>query len=92
MGNVGLLWGTTLFLCFHAEKVGSCCVVSSGYNSWRRRVLEINSAHVGFFFFILSFEALLYFIKDFMVCWTQRQTGRMTSPYLLGHSLACGRT
>lgn len=93
--NVSLHWSTNLFLCFHTapEKVGSCCVVSSGYNSWKRRVLEIKSAHVvRFFCLILSFEALLYFIKYFMVCWTQRQTGRMTPLYLLGHSLGCGRT
>lgn len=84
----------SIVFCLHAapEKVGSCCVVSSGYSSWKRRVLEINSTHVVSFFHIPSFEALLYFIKDFTVCQAQRQTGRMTSPYLLGHSEGCDRT
>lgn len=84
----------SIVFCLHTapEKVGSCCVVSSGYSSWKRRVLEINSTHVVSFFHIPSFEALLYFIKDFTVCQTERQTGRMTSPYLLGHSEGCDRT
>lgn len=67
-GNVGLLWGTLFlglfyFFCFHTapEKVGSCYVDSRGYNNWKKRVLEINSAHVCFLFksFLLKLFCIL---------------------------------
>lgn len=39
-GDVGLLCGTTLLFSAYTApgKVGSCCVVSNGYNSWKRSV------------------------------------------------------